>query len=253
MALLVDELVERRVDHVVVTGDVTEHGTVAEFDRFCRVFEPLFARRRLTVVPGNHDRLGDDVAELTMGGRRVRVERPPGLHLVLVDSTRPNPGGFAFVAHGRLDLDDLAEIEAALATAESDRLVCVLLHHHPTALPHESWLEALGQRVGLPFGSELDRGDTLVDLARGRADLVLHGHRHRPRGAWLHGVRPLGIFNAGCSSELGHGREFVHRDGVIIGGPGRWGAARSATQPMTSAMRPPVCDRSISESSADWM
>ena len=223
-AALVDDLVAREVDHVVVTGDITEHGRHAEFERFCRVFEPLALTRRLTVIPGNHDRLGDDVAELTMGGERVRVEKRDGLHLVLVDSTRPNPA-FAFVAHGQLGDADLAAIDAALASPDPDSLVCILLHHHPTALPHESWIEALGERVGLPFGRPLERGAELLHCAAGRADLVLHGHRHRPRGAWLPGARPLGVFNAGCSPALGHGREFVHRDGAIVGGPSRWASS----------------------------
>ena len=227
-AAVVDDLVARNVDHVVVTGDMTEHGTNEEFERFCRVFEPLAQRRRLTVIPGNHDRLGDDVAELTMGGQRVRVERRDGLHLVLVDSTRTNPG-FAFVAHGRLDDTDLAAIDRALRQAAPGSLVCVLLHHHPLAMPHESWLEALGDRVGLPFGQALDRGEALVALARGRADLVLHGHRHRPRGTWIEGARPLGIFNAGCSPQLGCGREFLHRGGAVLRGwhEVRGGSARS--------------------------
>ena len=235
-AALVADLMAREVHLVVVTGDLTEHGRHAEFERFCRVFEPLAQARRLTVIPGNHDRLGDDVADLTMGGERVRVERRDGLHLVLVDSTRPNPG-FAFVAHGRLEHSDLDAIDAGLNAVAPRSLVCILLHHHPTVLPHESWLEALGERVGLPFGGALERGGELLRRARGRADLVLHGHRHRPRGTWLPGARPLGVFNAGCSPALGHGREFVHRDGVVIDGPGRWATA-SVRQPTARRGRP---------------
>ena len=49
-AALVEDLVARDVDHVVVTGDVTEHGRHAEFERFCRVFEPLALSGRKSAI-----------------------------------------------------------------------------------------------------------------------------------------------------------------------------------------------------------
>src|SRR5512142_1489490 len=73
-----------RVDDVLLTGDVTNRGRAAEHARFEALFAPV--RERLVVVPGNHDRLGDDVARRMMRAR-VEVERRPGLHLVRVDST----------------------------------------------------------------------------------------------------------------------------------------------------------------------
>ena len=217
---LVRRLLDASVDHVVVTGDITERGELSELERFVAVFEPLASTRRLTVVPGNHDRLGDDVAELVMGGRRIAVERKPGLHLVLVDSTRPNPG-WAFVAHGELDLDDLEAIDRAVADAEPDALVVVLLHHHPLPRPHESTLEALGSALGLPYGEPLAAGRELLARLHGHADLVLHGHRHRPYSQAIAGPRPLHVYNAGCSPALGRARLFVHRGGRLLDAP-RW-------------------------------
>ncbi len=217
---LVRRLVDASVDHVVVTGDVTERGELGELERFLGVFEPLARTRRLTVVPGNHDRLGDDVAELVMGGRRVVVERKAGLHLVLVDSTRPNPG-WAFVAHGELTQADLGEIDRAVELAEPDALVVVLLHHHPLPLPHESRLEALGGALGLPFGEPLASGAELLARLAGRCDLVLHGHRHRPHQHVVGGARPLHVYNAGCSPALGRARLFVHHRGRLLDAP-RW-------------------------------
>jgi 3',5'-cyclic AMP phosphodiesterase CpdA len=217
-ALLVDTIIRRDADHVVVTGDITEHGREDELARFCKMFEPLARSGRLTIVPGNHDRLGDDVGAIMMGGDRVRVERKPGLHLVLVDTTRPNPG-FAFIAHGHLGDDDIVAIEAAIEDAEPNALVCVLMHHHLMALPTDSWFEGVGEVVGLPFAQHLARGPGLLQRLLGRVDLVLHGHRHMPRGVWIRGARrPLGVFNAGCSPTLGSFREFRHRDGRVVDG-----------------------------------
>jgi 3',5'-cyclic-AMP phosphodiesterase len=216
---LVRALVDADVDHVVVTGDVTEHGLVSEFERFEAVFEPLAARRRLSVVPGNHDRLGDDAAQLAMGGRRVMVVRRPGLHLVLCDSTRSENGRFAFFAHGELDDDDLARIDVAVDEADGSDMVVVLLHHHVLPMPHESTLEALAGAIGLPFGDSLTRGPELLERMRGRCDLVLHGHRHVPYETVLfeRDERPLFVGNAGCSPALGRARTFAHAHGRLVG------------------------------------
>ncbi|MBC8068814.1 MAG: metallophosphoesterase [Deltaproteobacteria bacterium] len=217
---LVRELVRARIDHVVVTGDVTERGEAAELERFLEVFEPLSRSGRLTVVPGNHDRLGDDVAELMMAGRRVVTQRRPGLHLVLVDSTRANPG-WAFVAHGELTASDLDAIDRAVDEAEPDALVVVLLHHHPVPIPHESHWEALGCALGLPYGDALTAGPALLARLHGRCDLVLHGHRHRPHALTMDGERTLGIYNAGSSPALQRARIFNHASGRLIEAP-RW-------------------------------
>lgn len=233
-AALVETILRRDADHVVVTGDITEHGRDEELDRFCRVFEPLAKCGRLSIVPGNHDRLGDDVGAIMMGGDRVRVERSEGLHLVLVDTTRPNPG-FAFIAHGHLGDDDIDAIDDALADPEPGALVCVLMHHHLMALPTDSWFEGVGQVVGLPFTQHLVRGPSLLQRVLGRADLVLHGHRHRPRGVWIRGRRPLGVFNAGCSPGLGSFREFRHRDGRVVDGVMRGSIAELERMPRPAA------------------
>jgi 3',5'-cyclic-AMP phosphodiesterase len=223
-AELVGALVANRVDHVVVTGDITEHGTSAELERFLVMFEPLSTSQRLTIVPGNHDRLGDDVGDLIMAGRRVLIDRRPGLHLVRVDSTRTNPG-WAFVAHGELDDVDLDAIDVAIRQAEPDALVVVLLHHHPVAIPHESRIEALGAALGLPYGEALAAGGELLARLRGRCDLVLHGHRHRPHALELPGVRPLTVYNAGCSPALRSARMFTHAGGRLLA-PAQWIGAR---------------------------
>lgn len=233
-ATLVDTILRRDLEHVVVTGDITEHGRDEELDRFCKVFEPLARAGRLTIVPGNHDRLGDDVGAIMMGGDRVRVERRPGLHLVLVDTTRPNPG-FAFIAHGHLGDDDIVAIDHALDDPEPGALVCVLMHHHLMALPTDSWFEGVGQAVGLPFTQHLARGPSLLQHLLGRVDLVLHGHRHTPRGVWIRGRRLLGVFNAGCSPTLGSFREFRHRDGRVLDGAMRGNVTELVAMPRPAA------------------
>jgi 3',5'-cyclic AMP phosphodiesterase CpdA len=208
-------LVEAEVDHVVVTGDLTDAGTFDQLATFRRLTAPLDGR--LTVVPGNHDRLGEDAARLMMRGR-VATEQRDGLFLVRVDSTAPHNRRW-LDAHGQLTSSDLDDIEAALDRAPARVLVAVLLHHHVHRLPGDDIWESLSAMVGLPFTEELRHGPALLRRLHGRCDLVLHGHRHVPAELVLgrESDRPLRVVNAGSSTGLGRNRVFSHRDGLLTG------------------------------------
>jgi 3',5'-cyclic AMP phosphodiesterase CpdA len=224
------ELLRRRVDHVVVTGDVTHRGRQHEWERFRAAFAPLEAEGRLSVVPGNHDRLNDEVA-LDMVPGRVVVESRPGLHLVRFDSTGPHNKSF-MASHGLMTAADVAAIVEAFASVSKRTLAVLLLHHHLLPLPHDNHAERLASWFGWSSGGELERGGELLAALRGRCDLVLHGHRHDPStmSIFAEDARPLSLFNAGSSTELGHGRLFLHRNGRLVAPPrwlpmGRTGAA----------------------------
>lgn len=219
-ARLRDALIELDVSHVVVTGDLTHRGRSAEWALFEEVFAPLIALRRVTLVPGNHDRLGDEVARRMMPGERVQVVQQPGLHLVRVDSTGSH-NRFLLAGHGALCERVIDQIDAALERVPIDSLAVVMLHHHPLPLPEETFSERLASGIGLPFASELRLGQALLTRIAGRCDLVLHGHRHVPRvqSVRLAVSRPLGLYNAGCSTALGRFRMFRHAAGALLGPP----------------------------------
>lgn len=208
-------LVRARVDHVVVTGDVTHRGRVAELRRFEAVFEPLLAQGRVTVVPGNHDRMTDDVRHALMPGGRVQVSTAPGLHLVRLDSTgRHNRS--VVRGHGVLHAHELDEMERALQGAAEHALAVVLLHHHPAPLPADDLADAVTMRLGLGWCKHLHRGGELLERAARRAGLVLHGHRHRAGELRLGELR---VVNAGSTTRLGRFRVFRHRGGRLAGEP----------------------------------
>lgn len=98
---LVRSVLEEEIDHVVVTGDVTHEGRIDEYELWLEVFEPLLREKRVTVVPGNHDRAGDGVAELLSDERRVSVDGRDGLFMVCIDSTAPH-NKTKFRSHGEL-------------------------------------------------------------------------------------------------------------------------------------------------------
>ena len=209
------------VDHVVVSGDVTDRGRAEEHARFERLFAPLAAAGRLTVVPGNHDRLGDDLGARLRNGARVQAETRAGLYLVRVDSTGAH-NRFLLAGHGDLCDGIIDEVARAVDAAPADRVVVVTLHHHVLPQPEETLPEWLSTRIGLPYATELRLGKTLLTRLRGRCDLVLHGHRHVPqeRVLFASDARPLGLYNAGSSPALGRFRVFAHAGGRLCGAPG---------------------------------
>ena len=165
---------------------------------------------RLISVPGNHDCLGDDVSGAIMPGPRVQSACYPGLYVVRVNSTGPHNRSW-LNGHGSLDDDDLNAIDVALDAAPAGHLVVIALHHHVLPMPEEHAMERLSSWLGFIFTAELPRGRDLLARVRGRCDLVLHGHRHVPRGARLFGPpRPMHVFNAGSSTELARVRVFAH-------------------------------------------
>jgi len=208
-------LVEARVDHVVVTGDVTHRGRLDELATFRRAVAPL--ADRLTVVPGNHDRLDEDAGRLLQRGR-VEIDSRPGLHLVRLDSTAPHNRRLVS-CHGMLTEADVDAAVEAVHAAPAGALVAVLLHHHVHPLPGDDLWERLSGLVGLPWTLELRRGRLLIERLFGRCDLVLHGHRHVASeltvGAGA--TRPLRVVNAGSSTARGRARLFFHRSGQLTG------------------------------------
>jgi Icc protein len=214
------------IDHVVVSGDVTHRGRADEYARFESMFAALAARGRLTVVPGNHDRLGDDVGPRLRKGARVQTAAAAGLFVVRVDSTGAH-NRFLLAGHGDLCDAIFDDIDCAVAEAPPAHLVVVTMHHHLLPLPEETFPELLATRVGLPYATELRLGAALLERLRGRCDLVLHGHRHVPRETTLFSgdSRPLGLYNAGCTPSLGRFRVFAHAAGRLLGAPG-WLVAR---------------------------
>jgi 3',5'-cyclic AMP phosphodiesterase CpdA len=214
-AELASALARWSVDDVLVTGDVTHKGRRGELALFERLFAPLAGR--LTVVPGNHDRAGDDAARSLMPGPRVEAMLRPGLLAVRLDSTAPHNTSL-LDSHGLLTPDDLGAVEAAVAAAPEGTLVALLLHHHPLPLPFDNLGERLVTWLGRPYATSLPLGADLVARLRGRCDLVLHGHRHRATDMVVAGTgeRPLRVMNAGASGELGRARVVEHAAGRVV-------------------------------------
>jgi len=212
---LCDALLAAAVDQVLLTGDVTHRGRRAELSTFECAFAPLAGK--LVIVPGNHDRSGEDAAQVLMPGGRVQAELRDGLFVIRLDSTAPHNRRL-MDSHGALTPRDIAEVDEAIASAPPGALVVLMLHHHLLPLPEDHLGERIASFLGWPNAAELDLGRNLIDRLRGRCDLVLHGHRHRASELALSspGGRPLHVLNAGSTPELGRARVVEHAAGCIV-------------------------------------
>jgi 3',5'-cyclic-AMP phosphodiesterase len=149
---------------VVVKGDLTANGTVAEYEQFLAAYLPAFADR-LHHVRGNHD---------AYYGATFASEAPlsvelPGVRLAVIDTAIPAR------ATGQVTPSTLEWLDT-LAAEPDDRPVLVLGHHHP-------WSPDYPKRDDTYFGINPDDSERLVELVARRPAIAgyLAGHTHRNR------------------------------------------------------------------------
>jgi 3',5'-cyclic AMP phosphodiesterase CpdA len=177
------------VDHVVITGDVSNLALENEFE-LVRTFlaEDLgLPADCVSMVPGNHDlytrgshrsrrfarafapHLGSDLPELTPEGEMYPYVRLRGPAAIIGLSTAvPRP---PFVASGVLGRAQLAALTRILDHPEVRERTPVILQHHPI---HNAASMARRALEGLTDAEA--EAHVLGKLRRG---LLLHGHLHR--------------------------------------------------------------------------
>jgi 3',5'-cyclic AMP phosphodiesterase CpdA len=114
------------LDAVILTGDVTDHGTPGEYAEAVKLLDG--SRHAPLHCPGNHDVRGPYRAAL-LGGDPAdaspvnQIHTLPGATFAMCDSTVPGRG------HGLLDDATLAWLDDALARSPGDRPAFVCCHH----------------------------------------------------------------------------------------------------------------------------
>jgi 3',5'-cyclic AMP phosphodiesterase CpdA len=173
---LAAELRTADLDHIVVTGDLTNFALPEEFAQAAAWLQQLGPADRISIVPGNHDALVAMAATETLGrwaawssrdGRWPFVHHREHIALIGLNSALPTA---PLLARGRIGADQLARLEAMLNEEARAGRVRVVLVHHPLANEAVSWRRALS-----------DRAQLRAVLARAGAELVLHGHAHNAR------------------------------------------------------------------------
>jgi Icc protein len=172
------EATDVRPDAVLLTGDLVERGTPAEYRRLRELVDPVAARLGVPFVyaMGNHDDraalrdvlLGDGSGSTDPLYQVIRLH---GLRIVVLDSSIPG------VASGDLDDDQLDRLRAELADPAPDGTVLVL--HHPP----------LPSVVPIAGAIELLRPQRLAAaVARSDVRIVLAGHTHMTSAGALCGI-----------------------------------------------------------------
>ena len=203
LAALADDVRAARVDHVVVTGDITNFSLPEEFRAAAAWLEALRPDGALSLVPGNHDALvrvpaaegRDPWARWTRSADGwPSIHRLGDLALIGLDSALPTA---PLLAQGRLGEAQLARLERLLEAEAAAGRVRIVALHHPAAAGAVSWRKALRDRARL---AEV--------LRRAGAELVLHGHARDARFDALPGPRePIPCLCVPSSSALPSDRD----------------------------------------------
>jgi 3',5'-cyclic AMP phosphodiesterase CpdA len=185
------EIARLDVEHVVLTGDLTNLALETEYELVRDFLERdlQLDPSRVTVVPGNHDLytrgalasrrferylgayLVSDLPELSIdtGGARFPVVKLRGeVAIVALSSAVPRP---PLVASGELGHAQLTALARVLAHPEVARRTVVVALHHPAV---HSWSRLKTYLEGLRDAPAL-----LAQLHPLGRVLLLHGHLHR--------------------------------------------------------------------------
>lgn len=165
------------LDFVVVSGDMTDDGDPASFQRF----ETLFGTIGLPVfmVPGNHDgpagyyRYRDTSKQFAAWDITKRVVTLSGLRLIGIDTCIEGE------TTGQIDADTLHLVQQEIVQHGSNPLIIVM--HHPLISPGMRDFDAVAR---------LDGSDEMLEILclSGAPQIILAGHVHRPYVANRHGV-----------------------------------------------------------------
>ncbi len=151
---------------VVVKGDLTAWGTVAEYERFLEFYGDAFGSK-LHHVRGNHDAYYGG----TFAADAPFVVELPGARLAVVDTTIPGSES------GQVTASTLEWLEDTAASATNDGVPLLVFGHHHV------WSPLSKRREARYFGINPDDSDRLIDLAARRPAFAGYfaGHTHRNR------------------------------------------------------------------------
>lgn len=201
------DLARQEADHVALTGDLTNVGLPGEIEAAVPWLEALGGPDHVSLVPGNHDAYAAPIEprgfaawtdymvepgiEADASGYRFPYVRRAGpLALIGLCSALPTAIG---LASGRLGAEQRARLGARLDALAQERCCRVVLIHHPPVPAGQAARRRLTDAVAL---REL--------LARHGAELVLHGHTHRPSLERIEGpVGPIPVVGVASASARG--------------------------------------------------
>ena len=200
-AALYRSLRQQRVDHLLVTGDLSTSARRGEFEQIAAELRLHgWEGDRVTILPGNHDRIGFDGSVAfedhfpLPAAPRVR-EIAPGVIVAGVDSTLTPPGRSVWREiwddvtvnlQGHVSKYGINSLRRRL-DGVSDETVVVGTHH--PIIDMRPPVERLRQVLRPPFAPPVN-ADALAAVLRTTHNIVLCGHDHpsAPRYGELDGL-----------------------------------------------------------------
>lgn len=162
-----------RIDLVLATGDLSQDGSLASYQRFRQLTDSLAPQVRW--FPGNHDEPAAMQAACAGTALLDSVLDIGQWRIILLDSSIVGavPGYFAE--------EQLSLLDQALDSAGA-RHVLVSFHHHPVSIGCR-WMEPIGIRNPQALFARL--------VGRSQVKALLWGHVHQEFDQQLHGMRLL--------------------------------------------------------------
>jgi predicted phosphodiesterase len=183
---------------VVVKGDLTAEGTVAEYEDFLAAYGGF--GDRLHHVRGNHDAFHG----ATFASDAPFVIDLPGVRLAVIDTVIPARESGRVTTETLAWLDDLA--------AGSDRPVLLFGHHH-------AWDPSSRHRPDNYFGINPDDSEALIEVVARRPRIrgYFAGHTHRNRVRHFHATGSIPWVEVACVKDYpGSWAEYrVFEDGIL--------------------------------------
>ncbi len=195
----IGEMQAASLDAVIVKGDLTCNGSLEEYEAFLAAYG-VFGLR-MHHVRGNHDAMHG----LTYAAGQQRIELA-GCTVALLDTVDPGRSG------GTLDDDQLDWLDEVAVSADADRHVIAMGHHHP-------WDPASNTRPDSYFGISPTASEGLVAVLARRERILGwfagHTHRNRRRTFGALGDRP--IVEVGCTKDFpGSWAEYRVFEGGVL-------------------------------------
>ena len=202
---IVGDLKSQAPDHILMTGDIVNVGLPAELQIAEEWLLSLGSPTCVSFTPGNHDAYVAGVTQLIennfapwttsdeIASGFPYLRRRNELALIGLNSGVPTA---PFVASGRLGSKQLERLSEYLALTKQEGRIRVVFLHHPPNVGGASLLRGLEDAVA--FEEVIERQG---------AELILHGHNHKPSVAYIRGpnktVPVVGVASASARQE-GH-------------------------------------------------
>lgn len=233
LQLITEDIRRSAADHVVITGDLVNLGLPAELEAGALWLRDFGPRDWITFVPGNHDTLVKapwtallPLAPYMSGLREDGKDRLPRdlsdfpfvrnigpMALISVNTGIPKAPG---LATGAIGPPQMARLEKVLVETGNQGMIRVISIHHPP-VPG-----TVSKRKSLDDGHEF-----VALLRKTGAELVIHGHGHKPLLKKIDGpdgtIPVIGAGSASATIEH-HGRPtaqyhlyaFRHEDAKLM-------------------------------------